>query len=427
MNILIFSEAAWDDRNSFGNTVSNFFCGKVWERDHFCNFYVRKQAPENKADVAYYNLSATDILKGVLRLHIEGRRFTTGTMRTEDMKLQVAHEKEQKRIDRLHKNGNQLVYYGHELVWRSRIWLNRAFKQFVAENQPDVLFAFAASPYILLPLIQYLKKHTQCKVILLVADDVFGNYDRCAFFRKGYLKSELQKCISMADRIFGISDEMSELYRERFGKAVTTLYKGCDLSEQPKQYLNRPLRFIYAGNLYYGRDNTLALVASALEQVNRDGVKAVLEIYTGTTVTEELRKKLNKAGTSEIMGSRPYVEIRKILHDADVVLHVESFERESTETVRYSFSTKIIDCLQSGNQVLGIGPKGLASIEYLRKIPGVLVADEPYKISSCIQEFTSEGSKISENSAAIRTFALEKHDICTVQKRLRSDFENVAG
>ena len=43
MNILIFDEASWDDRNSFGNTVSNFFCGKAWNDDNFCNFYARKK------------------------------------------------------------------------------------------------------------------------------------------------------------------------------------------------------------------------------------------------------------------------------------------------------------------------------------------------------------------------------------------------
>ena len=53
MNILIFDEASWDDRNSFGNTVSNFFCGKAWNDDNFCNFYARKKKPDNKANVSY--------------------------------------------------------------------------------------------------------------------------------------------------------------------------------------------------------------------------------------------------------------------------------------------------------------------------------------------------------------------------------------
>ena len=285
MNILVVSEAAWDEKNSFGNTVSNFLCGDAWRNDHFSNFYARKQLPDNKIIASYYNLSAIDIVKGILQGHIKGRTFNTEHIDLEQAILDSAHEKERKNIDKLHQNNNEFVYYGHEQVWRSRLWLNRHFKNFIAENAPDILFAFATSPYILWPLIQYLKKHTTCKVVLLVADDVCGSYDRCAFYRRGYLRRELENCILAADKLYGISDEMSELYANRFGRPVATLYKGCNLTMEPKQYLNQPLRFVYAGNLLWGRADTLAQVAEALERINQDGQKAVLEVYTGTTVT----------------------------------------------------------------------------------------------------------------------------------------------
>ena len=74
------------------------------------------------------------------------------------------------------------------------------------------LFSFAASPYILWPLIQYLKKHTQCKIVLLIADDVFGSYDRCTFYRRVYLKREFAKCILSADKLYGISDESAATF-----------------------------------------------------------------------------------------------------------------------------------------------------------------------------------------------------------------------
>ena len=77
MNILVFSEAAWNDENSFGNTVSNFFYGNVWKQDSFSNFYARKKMPNNKVSVSYCNLSAVDILKGVFKFHIEGKQFTS--------------------------------------------------------------------------------------------------------------------------------------------------------------------------------------------------------------------------------------------------------------------------------------------------------------------------------------------------------------
>ena len=425
MNILIFSEAAWDDKNSFGNTVSNLFCGKVWKIDTFSAFYARKQLPDNKANVMYYNLSATDIIKGIFRLKIKGQKFSSKDIKNQVDSYSFAHESEQKKIDKLHQSKNNFVYFGHELVWRSRLWINRYFKQFISRSDPDILFAFAASPFILWPLIQCVKKYTSCKVVLLIADEVYGNYDRTPLYRRKYLKSSLKKCILSADKLYGISDEMSELYQKRFNRKVTTLYKGCDLSIAPKQHLNKPLRFVYAGNLLWGRDEILAQIAGVIEKQNEYGEKAILEIYTGMTITDELQDKLNIPGTSQIMGSRSYDEIKKIMHDADVVLHVESFNERNVETVRYSFSTKIIDCIQSGAQVLGIGPAGIASIEYIRKVDGAIVADDLNQISDIIGNIIHNRECILNNIETTRKYALEHHEISSVQKRLRQDFENL--
>lgn len=425
MNILVFSEAAWDDKNSFGNTVSNIFCGNVWQKDHFINFYARMQIPDNNLNAVYYNVSAVDIIKGLKKGSIKGTEFSSADTADALKKFGQFQTKEKAQIDKLHQNKNEFIYWGHEAVWRTRLWLNKHFEAFLKKNNPDILFAFATSPYILWPLIKYLKKHTKCKVVLLVADDVYGSYDRCAIYRRNYLKRELKKCICAADKLYGISDAMSELYQQRFGKPVETLYKGCDLSISPKMHVNNPLRFIYAGNLLWGRADTLSQIADSLDKLNQDGLKAMLEIYTGATVTEELRKKLDKNKSSHIMGSRSYKEIKQIMHDADVVLHIESFDKDNIETVRYSFSTKIIDCLQSGNQVLGIGPQGIASIEYLKKVDGAIVVDDQNNIFDVIQQIVLHSDKLNENRKLTREYAKKYHEINAVQQSIRKDFEKL--
>lgn len=281
------------------------------------------------------------------------------------------------------------------------------------------------SPYILWPIIKYLKKNTECKVVLLIADEVYGSYKNYAFYRRGYLKRELKKCIMAADKLYGISDEMSELYSNRFNKAVSTLYKGCDLSLPPKGYLNPVLRFVYAGNLFWGRDDTLSKVADAIEKINKNGLKATLEIYTGASITEQLKNKLNRGESSKIMGPRSYDEIKHIMHEADVVLHVESFDEKSIETVKYSFSTKIIDCLQSGSQILGVGPSGIASIEYLKKVDGAMVITTGDEIEEKIMQIVSSPEKMLKNIEQTYKYALERHDIVNVQSNLKSEFENI--
>ena len=194
---------------------------------------------------------------------------------------------------------------------------------------------------------------------------------------------------------------------------------------QPKGFFNQPLRFVYAGNLFWGRDDTLSAVADALERINDGGVKAVLEVYTGAAITAEVKEKLERPGTSHIMGSRPYEEIKQIMHGADVVLHVESFEQQAIDTVRYSFSTKVIDCLQSGNQVLGIGPREIASIAYIRKVPGSVVIDDASKIEAAISNLVKNQALFSKNVEITRDFAQKHHEIGSVQKKLRESFEQL--
>ena len=422
MNILIFSEAAWDDKNSFGNTVSNLFCGTIWKNDTFLNFYARDQIPENNANVNYYQLSAVDIIKGSLKLKIKGKKFSSNDISNQHS-LSFNHEREQRIIDRLHKNKNEFIYYIHEIIWRSKIWLNKDFDSFIDKQKPDILFAFAQSPYILWPLIDYLKKNSKCKIVLLIADNTYEEYEKRIWYRRGYLKRMLKKCILSADRIYGISDEISQLYHNKFHIDVKTLYKGCDLSSTPRKYLNNPLRFIYAGNLFWGRDDILYEVAKTLECINNSVLKATLEIYTGATITPELDKKLNRGGSSQIKGARSYDEIKQIMHDADVVLHVESFDSNTIDIVKYSFSTKIIDCLQSGSQIVGIGPKGIASIDYLQQIDGVIVIDKKDSISSEVIKLINSADMISDRVKEIRRYAIEHHDIHAVQKKLREELE----
>ena len=125
------------------------------------------------------------------------------------------------------------------------------------------------------------------------------------------------------------------------------------------------------------------------------------------------------------MGPRSYDEIKHIMHEADVVLHVESFDEKSIETVKYSFSTKIIDCLQSGSQILGVGPSRIASIEYLKKVDGAMVITTGDEIEEKIMQIVSSPEKMLKNIEQTYKYALERHDIVNVQSNLKSEFENI--
>lgn len=417
MRVLVFSQAAWNTANSFGNTVTNWFDG--WEDTHFFHFYARQQKPNTGIVEKYYHVSAVEILKNALRGKQAGRALEpTEVVNNEATKDTNA---EQEQIAKLHRSSNEILYWGMEQVWRSKKWINKAFDEFVEEVDPDIIFAFATSPYILEPAIKHIKKKKpSVKVILWVADDILGGYEHTAWYRRGYLKKGINYCFSVADKLYGASIEMCGKYSSIYGKEVTPLYKGCTFDRPVKERNNSPLRMVYAGNLLYGRIATLKEIIKALRVINAGGSKAVLEVYSNTSLQGEEIKEWFDDVNAFYKGVRPYEEIKAIMNEADIVLHVESFEKEQMEAVKYSFSTKIIDCLQSGSVVLGIGPANIASIEYIRKVDGAFVIDDINKIMEKMTQIVA--SDLVTRATLTRKFAMDTHDLNVVRTRLHSEF-----
>ncbi len=420
MRVLVFSQAAWNTANSFGNTVTNWFDG--WEDTLFFHFYARQQKPNTDIVEKYYHVSAVEIIKKTLR----GKQAGSVLEPTDVIEKEAATDTnaEQEQIAKLHKSSNEILYWGMEQVWRSGRWLNRRFDAFVEEADPDIIFAFATSPYILEPAIKHIKKKKpSVKVVLWIADDILGGYEQNAWYRRGYLKKGIDYCFAVADKMYGASVEMCDKYSSIYGKEVTPLYKGCTFDRPVKESNNSPLRMIYAGNLLYGRIDTLKEIIKALRVINADSSKAVLEVYSNTPLIGEEKKEWFDDVNAFYMGVRPYEQIKAIMNEADIVLHVESFEKKQMEAVKYSYSTKIIDCLQSGSVAVGIGPANIASIEYMRKIDGAFVVDNIDNIMEKITQIVD--SNLVTRASLTRKFAMDKHDINIVRNRLHSDFSKI--
>lgn len=420
MRILVFSQAAWNTTNSFGNTFTNWF--DSWKDVHFFHFYARQQKPDTNIVEMYYNVSAVEILKKVFTGKQAGRILT----KTDVEKTAETQTLEQKQIAKFHKKSNEIVYWAIERVWRSKKWINHTFDEFLEYADPDIIFAYAANPYILEPAIKHIKeKKLAVKVVLWIADDVLAQIDQYAWYRRRYLKKGIDYCFNIADKLYGASVEMCEKYSRIYGKKITPLYKGCTFDKPCKETANSPLRLVYAGNLLYGRIDTLKKTIKALRVINMDGCRAVLEVYSNTPLGEVDKKEWFDDTNAFYMGVRPYEEIKEILNEADIVLHVESFEREQMEAVKYSFSTKIIDCLQSGSVVVGIGPSSIASIEYLRKVDGALVVDDPSNINGVLSDLIDGKGSLIDRAKNTREYAVENHEISRVRQRLQNDFEDL--
>ena len=300
------------------------------------------------------------------------------------------------------------------------IWQNKRYKNFIQNFNPDVVFTFAKSEAFLYQNLKYVQRYTHAKTVLFFADDMYSIYQERNLLHMIF-KNRFPKIAKMGDKNYGASVLMCKTYAKQFGISLTPLYKGCEINDV-KTYINKPVRIVYAGNLYYGIEKTLGIIAQALKNINSNGQIAKLEIYTNAVITPEINVLLNIDGTSQIMGCRPFHEIQQIMKESDIVLHVESFDPGYFKVVRLSYSTKISDCLQSGAMMIIAGPDGIASVEEGKLIDGVEVITEERKIEVRLREILSNSNSILDAASRTNDIAREKFPINVVRKRLHDDF-----
>lgn len=414
MKILIIGNGSWDDTNSLGNTLSNWFEG--WENTQITYFYNRDSKPRNKCCSRYCSVTIIDIVKNLLSPWKIGRIFTyTNDNQTNKNSLEASA------INNLNGWKRKLSYSVFEVLYNSRIWMNKRVKNYIKETNPDIVFSFAVADPFSYHIIKYLKHNTKAKIVLFAADDVYGVYKKDPGWIKKHRAHHFEDMIKKASKIYGASKEMCEAYNKLFGVELTPLYKGCEISS-PRNSINNPIKMLYAGNLHYGRELTLMKLADAVAKENEKTNQVQLDIYSNLFVPGNVAKSLNNGHGSSMHDVVPFEIIKKKMQQSDIVLHVESFELSQKDVVRYSFSTKIIDCLQSGSILLAIGPKGVASIEYPRQIPGAIVVDDLADIESIIADLLEKPDVLLQRAEQINKYAEEKHEISNVRKQLQNDF-----
>ncbi len=111
-----------------------------------------------------------------------------------------------------------------------------------------------------------------------------------------------------------------------------------------------------------------------------------MKVYTATPISNEMRKSLDIKGACSLMKPVPVSQVAEIQRQSDIVVHVEPFALSERYKARLSFSTKIVDYLQSGRCILAIGWEETGGIEYLRNMDAAITITEPSTIKSKLLE-----------------------------------------
>ncbi len=422
MRILILSNTPWNNNNSFGNTFSNLFEGL--DDIEIANIYCKSGLPSNSCVSRYFQITEKSLIK-----NLKNKAVPSGKEVTAPEKSIIMSNDEQKKFDKLRKYRFQPIFWARDLIWKVGRWESPELKKFIDDFSPDLLYLPLYYSNGLLDISLFLTEYCNCRAIGHISDDNYSlrqfSLSPLFWLNRFIIRSKLRKVVKKCEFLHVISDIQKNEYEKMLNKECRVFKKSHCFENEPKKHeLNSPLKVVYTGNIGGGRWQTLALIGKALDEANKDGVKAQLFIYTFTPLTGRMKKALAYPNTVFVMGGVPSCEVLKIQQNADILVHVESFKLKERLWVHQSFSTKIVDYLHTGNCIFAVGTKDMAFMDYLVKNDAAVTALGKNNIEKNLKRLISSPDLIREYGEKAWLAGKKNHEHSTVSAEFMRDLKD---
>ena len=369
MRILIISRTPWNNSNSFGNTFSNLFGGML--EVEIYNICCQTGSTDNSIVAKTLQMSESSVvnsLKGRPVAITESYRETVESVE----RMQVAGK----------KSRSPLMFMARDMIWRvgAHRW-KAAVRRFVKEVNPDIIYLPIYGSWYMCDIDGYVIKKSKVPVVGHITHDSYGyaSNEQAVNLARLYrmvLRKKLKALIRECSYIEVFADNMKKEYERLFNIPCHVIGKGLlpeDVCKPQIRQERGEVHFVYTGGIGGERYSVLMALAKAFSC--QSDKKCYLDIYSATPLTDTMKAEMDSVDSIVFHGAVNGSEVRKIQLDADYLVHVEGFSKESISATRMSFSTKIPDYLSTGNVMLAIGPADINSIQVLQSRGIAVVVD----------------------------------------------------
>ena len=412
--VLVVGTNPWREDGT-AHTLKNIF--SCWEPNKLALIYTKSGLPCTNVASRFFQISENLILKNLIK---PWKPIGQEVKSTEivDTKLTV---EENARYAKAHKNPSMLLTICREFVWLLGHWRSKALNNFIKDFNPELLF-IPIYPTVYTSWIQkYVIRKTKKPFACYLADDNYS-YDSCkgffSYLHRFWLRKNVRWLSTHCNQMYVIVEKEKEDTDKLFGTDSLILTKSIDFTNRPfaPHPLNKPIKFVYTGSLIIGRDKTMAMIADAINEVNKDGIKAELDIYSKDEPVAEVMARLNN-GASHHRGFIQRDQVDRVQQEADVVVFAEALEGKAANIARLSFSTKITDYLANGKCILAVGKKDIAPIDYFERNDSAIIAYSKQEIFQKISSIVNTPGLIAEYSKKAYDCAVRNHEKKMVDAR----------
>lgn len=416
--VLVCTVGAWSDTVG-SNTMSELF--KDYPKDKLACLYIRSNRSDSSSCNHYFH-----ILEGRVMSSITKRNVVTGEEYWLDGKHDdnSEHDEEKARYKKYRRKRNWFYLFAREFVWKFGHWKSKELDKFLNDFNPEVLVCPIESYIHFNRINEYIIKRKQPRVIGFLWDDNFTYKQQPHSLgykiHRWWLRHSVKRLVAKCEKVVALSPKMKEEADAEFGIDSVLLTK--PIFDQPPfaEYTpSEPIRMLYTGNLYVGRDETLANIVDAIKEVNKDGQKIILDVYTSTIIKKELEDRIKVDGCCLVHAPISQSEVLRLQKDADILLFLESLEQEGGDA-RLSFSTKITDYLCAGKCIWAVGSKHLSAIDYLEKQDAAVCCLTKESIMLALKKMISDKTIICDYAHKGWQCGHDKHDAKMITEKLNN-------
>lgn len=400
--VLIVSREVWNDKTA--STLTNLF--EDYDSDKVSYMYIETKMPNSNCCHRYFQISEFALVHKLYKWKTKTGRFinTDESQSSEESNEKIAS---QEAATMQYVRGHRSFWFtlSREILWAFNGWKSKELRHFIREENPDVVW-ITGSPLILMNrLSRYVVKTAGRPYCVFEMDDVYPtkriDWNPFKALYRMSLRKNVKKLIKGASQLYVISPKMKREYDVLFGTDSVVLTKGIDFttaSYSPKP-VHKPVQMVYMGQVIYDRISSLELIGKALDEINKEEQKVVLNIYTKNPIDPLRKAQMVGKGNVFFHEPVPYSEVQKVIEKNDVVVFVESLRDEYKNVARLSFSTKITDYLASGKCIFAVGRSDSAPIEYFLENDSAIVACNYSEIKNKLQDLRTETVVTYSNKA----------------------------
>ncbi|TAN12529.1 MAG: glycosyltransferase family 1 protein [Chitinophagaceae bacterium] len=429
IKVLIVSPNPWRDDNSFGNSFDSIFNGMDEVEIH--NIYCSIGIPNSRIPKSFLQINEKFLIKNILNKDYPTSRNVNITD-ISDIILREA-KKDSHVFSFFQKNRWTVFFWMRELIWRFGRWKSEELDNYVKQVKPDIIFL----PIYIFPYTNriglHISKRYNIKLLGYISDDNYTlkqfSLNPLFWFNRLIFRSYVKRAILRSEILYVISEEQKRDYDKIFKINTKILYKGFDISQINKSdYVGEKdtYKILYTGNLVAGREMSLLRFSKIIEEFNSIAVKKfIVNVYSKTSLKKSLLCKYQKLNSLHMKGNIPYNQVITEQLNADLLLHLESFDPKNRLLVRQSFSTKIVDYLFRSKCILAFGHESIFSIKFFREHEIGFSISTKKQLINTLNLIESDNEVLDEMGRKAACYASQNCNIEKIQQGLINDMKGV--